>query len=141
MKIVNADEIIKSEREGMKPYGDDFAFPYIYRSCCLQSPCTNCELEAFKIANKRPLQKPLTLEEVKEQVSVWIEYSEKVKFMRCTEPVLYICSGGGKSCFDEGYSEQFRLENKEYGEMWRCWERKPTDEEMSAAKWNEILSE
>lgn len=115
--------------------GEDDFYYYECPDCAAHSPCAGTNEQAYANAMRRPLQRPLTLEEAKEQVSVWIEYSEKVKFVKRAEPALYVCSDDSKSCFDEGFSEQFRLANKDYGEMWRCWATKPSDEEREAAKW------
>ena len=31
--------------------------------------------------------------------------------------------------------DEFKLLESEYGKMWRCWARRPTDEEREAAVW------
>ena len=38
------------------------------------------------------------------------------------------------SSFIEGDDRRY-LSKNQYGKTWRCWERKPTKEEMEAAKW------
>lgn len=114
---------------------DDEFFAYVCPDCAAQTPTLYSAETALAAALARPLQKPLTTEESKKQVSVWIEYSEKVKFGESIEPALYVCSDDSESCFDDGFSEQFCLEDKDYGKMWRCWATKPTDEERGAAKW------
>lgn len=105
--------------------------------CGATSPVGEEMEEAYALARHRPLQKPLTLGKVKEQVAVWIEYFGKCKSTERVEPALYVNSSRGTTLFDEGYCEQYRLENDEYGEKWRCWARKPTDEEMEAEGWKD----
>lgn len=107
-------------------------------NCAATSPVGETVEEAYDLARHRPLQKPLTLDEVKEQVAVWVEFFWKCKSAKYVEPALYVCTGGGTTSFDEGFCEQYRLENDEYGVRWRCWAMKPTDEERKEAKWDDV---
>lgn len=45
---------------------------------------------------------------------------------------------------DEGFmlltvhgDDDLRLDRDDYGKTWRCWSRRPTDEERRAAKWDD----
>ena len=47
----------------------------------------------------------------------------------------------GYMFFDSPFGDnpsQDRLEYSEYGRSWRCWDRRPSEEQRKAAKWNEI---
>lgn len=99
------------------------AFLYACHKCGASSPMKSSNDEALQAALARPLQKPLTLEEAKKELALWIEYPPNIYYHRaCLYPVLY--------------SADFRAEST-YGIGWRCWATKPTDEEREAAKWDE----
>lgn len=80
-----------------------------------------------------PPLKPMTLEELittNGEVYMDGKYNTKIWACRCfdnfsskTVTVYYITMD----------AEVLNFES--YGRVWRCWERKPTDEERSAAKW------
>lgn len=102
------------------PFSGVFAF---YCKCGAVSPNEGGAEEALKAALKRPLQKPLTLEEAKKEFALWFEYPPNIFNPRaCLLPELY--------------SSDYRAEST-YGIKWRCWATKPTDEERAEAKWNE----
>lgn len=100
--------------------------------CGATSPSGETVEEAYAIARCRPLQKTLTLEEVKKQVAVWVEW---VWSYENISPAMYLCSDYRTMCFDEGFAKSYRLPKADYGKKWRCWATKPTDEERKAAKW------
>ena len=88
------------------------------------------KMYADKLAeNEKPLV-PLTLEEVKRHVKepeaepVWLDDVEEPSNTGWTYSHI-ICD------WLHGFDE------RTYGKEWRCWSRKPTDEERKAAKWDE----
>ena len=111
-----------SEME-LEHYGtdEDEYFVYVCPDCAAQSPISYSAESALATALARPLQKPLTLEEAKTQIAVWVER-------------LPVLSGVRATIYPETYSSAYRSENN-YGKTWRCWTTKPTDEEREAAKW------
>lgn len=113
---------------------DAVAWWYECPECCARSPLAAGNMSALDAAMDlfKPLQKPLMLEEVKEQIAVWVETID----MRI-ESALCVCSDFNTFCFDAGFSQQYRIPKRDYNEMWRCWATKPTDEERASAKWEE----
>lgn len=108
-------------------------FAYVCE-CGAVSPNENGAEEALKAALKRPLQRPLTLEEAHQQFAVWIEGQID------TFPALlngYQPEDGVYSAFVRQHGDCFVGKNSLYGNKWRCWIMKPTDEEREAAKWEE----
>ena len=81
-----------------------------------------------------PELSPLTLEEATEsEAPVWLEAMGKVR-------IAQINLSPGESLAEyktigRGYAEY--LYCGDYGILWRCWPRKPTPEQMTAAKWEE----
>ena len=48
------------------------------------------------------------------------------------------CDGSAKDGFvfyETHNSDELKLMERDYGKTWRCWARKPTDEERAAAVW------
>ena len=83
------------------------------------------------------LMKPLTLDEAKELRICWIEEIDEGAF-----PAIYAApgNGGAYAVFvvhedNDGYDDDYWGAVSEYGTCWRCWSRKPTDEECRAAEW------
>ena len=106
--------------------------------------CTRCRSEspheigieeAYAAALRRPLQKPLTLEEAcdDENLCVFLEIKD--------EPDIYVSILHPDFSFDscgidlliEEEGTCYKLST--YGKFWRCWATKPSDEERSASKW------
>ena len=100
---------------------------------------TQPELVDYLIANGvtvKELQKPLTLEEVKEKKAVWVETKiedeDLYPALLCGRSYKYF----SEFCTNVGKDEGFVLrDNDEYGVAWRCWTEKPTEEEREAAEW------
>lgn len=94
-----------------------------------------CQLES-KLAE---YEKPLELDKAKELRICWIEEIDEGVF-----PAIYEAKGNGGiyAVFtiiesNDDWDEHYWAEVSEYGSCWRCWPRKPTDEERKAAKWDE----
>lgn len=102
---------------------------YRCRKCSASSPIAYSRDEAFENALRRykPLQKPLTLEEMKEQKAVWIETD--VVF-----PAVLDISDDAYNAFIRSDGDCFVEKTKLYGKCWRCWAKKPTDAEREAEK-------
>lgn len=106
------------------------------------SPIRPTPEEAYDAAMRRPMQKPLTLEELESgkynQYTLWIEQRFN-KEMPPIYPVMFqsvlanICiwfidyTGRGRSSVIQNYGKEFVL-----------WYVKPTDEECAAAKWEGV---
>lgn len=75
-----------------------------------------------------PPIKPMTFEEVERIVR-----SDNID----DETPLYLEDVYGHNCWEISYKMTYmcRALKDEYGKTWRCWSRKPTDEERSAAEW------
>ena len=115
--------------------------------CAAVAPFGHSLEEAYKVADRRVLQKPLTLEEFQESGFAFIELNEE-HYESYVFPAFYVAKVNGfwtalltkrtkmiTDFFDEYEENEILIENNEYGMAWRCWETKPSDEERSAAKW------
>lgn len=87
-----------------------------------------------------PEMRPLTLEEVRAHCAkgpnaepLWAEFKEECAISRWIFAVI------PPDVFDRPVlSEWIATDRSEkYGKEWRCWPRKPTPEQMAAAKWEE----
>lgn len=109
------------------------------------------QLEAKLAEHEKPLE-PMPLQEVfavsrDEGNIVWLEYRDEAA-ARCGyngyyEPqhiMAYTAFGGYKgevTFYPPGAETEKTPDPAVYGIGWRCWPRKPTDEERKAAKWDE----
>jgi hypothetical protein len=99
------------------------------------------ELEAKVAEYEKPL-KPMTLEEACWADHCYIEYNIKGS----SEPqviLLGMMTANSKNEkhveimeFGEDVDYCVKLNCEVYGEEWRCWSRRPTDEERKAAEWD-----
>ena len=113
---------------------------YKCAKCSSQSPHGDTREEAHKAALHRytPPIKPMTLEEaVKKEFS----YREWKDGGVDKDPILltYIWDEWDESeklAWQDFSESGFELTDESaYGNEWRCWERRPTREERSAAEW------
>ena len=107
---------------GNKPFGDVTLH---------QSDVIELLVCALRDALDKPMQKPLTLDDVLSLDSIgdawWVEYKDG----NLVPTILTNdCHQYGEQILD-GYT--FKL--FDYGKSWRCWASKPTDEEREAAAW------
>lgn len=91
------------------------------------------------------MQRPLTLEQVKENRAVWIE-DDGCETGEELYPALYYAEGYPQhtvfTYLDEDRGEEDAwLNNTEYGITWRCWATKPTEEERANAEWEEGVND
>lgn len=139
------------------PFSGVFAF---YCKCGAVSPNEGGAEEALKAALKRPLQKPLTLEEFCDRLCspVWFEshgtYMGKKGWWMIPQKFIKI---DGLMAYGAKYAQAYPKRDEKvlirfvceqssqsselgldaYGSVWRAWATKPTDEERAEAKWNE----
>lgn len=127
-------------------YGGCFAIGYAYCAACgCYGPSVKAATdEAVKrirddvkaAAMRRPLQKPLTLEELKALIDPGDEvvtYCE-AKGAERTYANIWI----GDLVIDViGYEPKNTTCFEHYGKTWRAWATRPTDEERAAAQWEE----
>jgi len=90
----------------------------------------------------KPMLKPLTLEEAIDARAVWIELQTNEPENDLTASLFGWQNKGRWVVFIEQPGEDDDDGGKivgynpfDYGRTWRCWLRKPTKEEMEAAKW------
>lgn len=103
--------------------------PVEYRS---HGPAAEEAARAAALRRYTPPLKPMTLEEATNtEEAVWYEYNDSTR----TEKIDCVALPEAKA-----YTEICTLRRDSawlvttecYGKTWRCWERKPTDEERSA---------
>ena len=138
MRVPNAPRVSMEIKQGLMACAD-------YKNCtdcpynCEEEGCMRAltadaltlirQLEAKLAEYEKPLV-PMTLEEVKRHVKepeaelVWLDDVEEPSNTGWTYSHI-ICD------WLHGFDE------RTYGKEWRCWSRKPTDEERKAAKWDE----
>lgn len=113
--------------------------------CSATSPHDETRERARAAALRRytPPLNPMTLEEALERHVVWIEWRHLSQIWDMpiylhriwdewseAEILSYQMFG------EEGENDDIANDDvNEYGKTWRCWERKPTEEERSAAGW------
>ena len=94
------------------------------------------ELEARVAELEKPL-KPMTWEE-----AMMDDFFLEIRGDDCIDGALNNFAVDG----DEGYmwvstrnreEDESKLMRSDYGKTWRCWSRRPTEEEREAAKWDE----
>lgn len=84
-----------------------------------------------------PPNRPLTLDEVKEHCKggpsatpLWVEFDEGLnRWVRIASEK--------PGCILDYVAVFISIMSSLYGKEWRCWLRKPTQEEMDAAEWEE----
>ena len=100
------------------------------------------QLEAKIAEYKKPLV-PLTFEEAYGADYCYIEFSVQ-EIPRPYVVMIGSMTANGENKkivriyeFGEDVERCLKLRGEDYGKTWRCWPRKPTDEERKAAKWDE----
>lgn len=107
---------------------EDHTYRCLY--CRTNSPVRSTPHEAWKAAIGRPLQKPLTLKELRSDgdAIVWEERRNPNSFVQA-------CAGGlAIMCLSASRSEEANRLFK-YNVVVRAWRTLPTDEERAAAPW------
>ena len=112
------------------------------RECGVYTPKRSTPEEALSAALHRaePEMRPLTLDEFYAKIDdedwnvVWIEGPDSQK----AEPMCPYYKEGNKIVFcAPPFVRVWEETISRYGKSWRCWPRKPTPEQMAAAKWEE----
>ena len=93
-----------------------------------------------------PWAKEMAEELLKEQTTRVLTLEEALGTI---DPV-YFESDGGMKCWVDGYisddlkmavlyrfgAQEFMIPLPMYGKSWRCWNKRPTDDQCKAVKWN-----
>lgn len=94
--------------------------------------------EIKEAALRRPLQKPLTLEEMRALIDTdddVVTYCEGLDDPHTYATIWYLGSYVDRA---GGPSNNRILAWDKYGKRWRAWAQRPTDEEREAAPWEEV---
>lgn len=107
--------------------------------CGAVSPNESSKEQAYASAIRRPLQKPLTLEELLEHPDIIVCESKIDGALQCGVCVgeYYEMQDGSVFPVSQDDIEEMESDGLVYGTHYRCWATKPTDEERKAAKWYE----
>lgn len=104
-----------------------------YHMICHQSDVIELLVGALRDALDKPMQKPLTLEEVKCAEIVWLEDCDAKEIIPAivakTKNIWDACS------FDLSCGRGISVSDFNYNILWRAWVSRPTDEEREAAAW------
>lgn len=123
------DYVDRNEEIGMMMYRSGFKRnePYIMH----QSDVIELLVGALRDALDKPMQKPMTLEELKEAEIVWVEIDDE------SETIPALNDGISDKCvyFIMGHGRHTHSYIEQYGKYWRAWASRPTDEEREAAAW------
>lgn len=114
---------------------------YECRECNATGPTENTPVEAFSASLHRaePEMRPMTLEEIiaelenKELDVVWVECTA----LMAAVPMCPSHRHGDTAFFLAALIRGCTDTISNYGKTWRCWPRKPSPEQMTAAKWEE----
>lgn len=106
----------------------------------LQKEETSAAARAAAIRRYTPPLKPMTLEEAYEAEYCYLEHDTKGMDTQIVMLGMMSTNARNESRveileFGEDADYCGKLECSDYGKTWRCWSRKPTDEERSAAEW------
>lgn len=115
-------------------------------SCGIHSPANHTKAGAYKAAALARRQKPnrvLTLDEV--FVIACNDYNteqETAMYLECREDnegyaiVTDLETDGSKILLEfSGIGGECKLNEKDYGRLWRCWRRKPTEKDRENTPW------
>ena len=111
---------------------------YACMKCGWLSPTGIDRESANRMAMRRvePINRVLTIDELKQHCSdgasaapLWVDFRSGVSRWVLIAPLEY-------SCVLEFVSVYLSIMGAQYGKSWRCWIRKPTDEEMERIPWS-----
>jgi hypothetical protein len=98
----------------------------------------NEHLADFLIAHGvtvKQMQKPIKRGHLLENSPCWFEAIYDDGYFELEPAEITKGTGANYYIYIIGSETATRLDGKEYGEWWRCWAEKPTDEERKAAEW------
>lgn len=86
--------------------------------------------------------KVLTVDQLEDALDtvVWLETPVSENLADGYSLIMAYSHKYGYMFFDSPFGDnpsQDRLEYSEYGKSWRCWDKRPTDEQRQAVKWDE----
>ena len=120
----------------------DWEVEYSCRKCGASGPIQRASKEkdaeeaarAVALQRHTPPIKPMTLEGVwKEDDPMWVEHKNGALYIG--DFYMSMSAKNGWDVQTLGSVKPRLLLEDYYGKTWRCWERRPTDEERSAAEW------
>lgn len=132
--------------------GDLFKKVYLYAcpKCHSYSPYADTLEEAYAAAMRRPLQNPMTLEELDAATAneepVFFEFNgfRVDRFCDVEEDKWGLPFGFGQDdsgcvmvAISQCLYDPLALPKSRYNKTWRPWRTRPTDEERAAAEWEE----
>lgn len=84
--------------------------------------------------------KALTVDQLEDALDaiVWLETPVSENLSDGYSLIMAYSHKYGYMYFDSPFGDnpsQDRLEYSEYGKSWRCWDKRPTDEQRKAVKW------
>ena len=84
--------------------------------------------------------KVLTIDQLEDALDtvVWLETPVSENLADGYSLIMAYSHKYGYMYFDSPFGDnpsQDRLEYSEYGKSWRCWDKRPTDEQRQAVKW------
>lgn len=95
------------------------------------------ELEARVAEHEKPLE-PLPEVQIYGDEPVWLEIKAEFDEPRIVDISLSFVNPAERAEITfMGQSRRAHLRIDHYGKTWRCWPRRPTDEERKAAEWDE----
>lgn len=117
-------------------------------NCAAVAPFGHSLEEAYKVADRRVSQKPLTLEEAVREKAVWVEFPDRLEEYAKDDGIAAVifesyCQGDNQCVLvgddlEDTIHDGLWLDDRDYNDSWRCWATKPTQEEREAAKWEEL---
>lgn len=125
-------------------HGNFDALAYIWQleTRLVEANKTSDDLRA-KLAESEKPQVPLTFEEAYGADYCYIEFSAQ-EIPRPYVVMIGSMTANGENKkivriyeFGEDVERCLKLRGEDYGKTWRCWPRKPTDEERKAVKWDD----
>lgn len=85
----------------------------------------------------KQMQKPIKRGHLLENSPCWFEARYDDGYFDLEPAEITKGAGANYYIYLIGSETATRMDGKEYGEWWRCWAEKPTEEERALAKWEE----
>ena len=102
---------------------------------------SSLKADALKLLKEQEA-KVLTVDQLEDALDtvVWLETPVSENFADGYSLIMAYSHKYGYMFFDSPFGDnpsQDRLEYSEYGKSWRCWDKRPTDEQRKAVKWDD----
>ena len=116
--------------------------PYYQIHDCTDELCID-ELKNDILALLKEQAKVLTVDELEDALDtvVWLETPASENCADGYSLIMAYSHKHGYMFFDSPFGDnpsQDRLEYSEYGRTWRCWDRRPLEEQRKAVMWDEV---